>query len=370
MATNETEVLDALEGEASEVLPIEETVAVDDAAETDVEDEVAEVAEAAEVVQEENDEIVDEEAEEGVKVPDDAMSQVLSDAPDGDIFDAVNEVDEVLQVQQELPAKEPEIIPKEPIVIENEEEEEDEEEEITTVSFEVKTPAGKKFALKNVHLDATLLEVKQMVAKMDGNLKPHEMKIIKSGKPITDNTLTVREYEIKEGQVLHVVKQLFGAGGAGAGATGGVGIRRERTEEHERGFLKVTIPEGARPGNRLIIQPPGRPRMHIIVPRGYHPGMVLNVKLPDEPASNTTRQHVERRNEPARSQGGGSTASSHGPPTPAQNSSTLMKVQCPRGTRPGSEIKIMVPGRGRMKVQVPANVQPGQFFYFRVMNSY
>jgi len=50
--------------------------------------------------------------------------------------------------------------------------------------------------------------------------------------------------------------------------------------------------------------------------------------------------------------------------------STLMKVQCPRNCRPGSEIKIMVPGKGQMKVQVPANTAPGQFFYFRVMNSY
>mmetsp|Transcript_10605 Transcript_10605/g.13299 ORF Transcript_10605/g.13299 Transcript_10605/m.13299 type:complete len:376 (-) Transcript_10605:208-1335(-) len=369
-----TEILDSLEKEEVETIAEATEVEAEARSEGNVEEaeteaeaeaEAVEEVEAVEEATESSDvESVQTSAEVEVALPETLISNAFEDEPDADVVDAEtgvedsegDDLDDHFAVEEQAPPMQ--ALPKETDV--------DVAAEITQISFEVRTPAGKKFPLKNVHLDSTLLEVKHMVAKMDGSLQPHEMKIIKSGKPITDNQKTIREYDIKEKQVLHVVKVLFGANPTGAS---GVGIRREKTEEHERGFLKVTIPQGARPGNRLIIQPPGRPRMHIIVPRGYQPGMILNVKLPEE--VNEPRDHIEQSTQPLRNGNNRSVASStSSQPGRGNGGSTLMKVQCPRNCRPGSEIKIMVPGKGQMKVQVPANAAPGQFFYFRVMNSY
>ena len=58
-------------------------------------------------------------------------------------------------------------------------EEEEEEEEVMTVSFEVRTPSGKKFMLNDVHLETTITEVKEMIAKQDDTYSVPTIKLIK-----------------------------------------------------------------------------------------------------------------------------------------------------------------------------------------------
>lgn len=65
---------------------------------------------------------------------------------------------------------------------EEEEEEEEEEPEIvkpSTVSFEIRTPSGKKYLMNDIPLETTVREIKEMVASQDDNYAVGTIKLIK-----------------------------------------------------------------------------------------------------------------------------------------------------------------------------------------------
>lgn len=242
--------------------------------------------------------------------------------------------------------------------------EEEEEEQVKSVSFEVRTPSGKKFMLNDINLETTVTEIKEIIAKQDDNYTVATIKLIKTGKVLSDDLKTVGELGIKNGSVVHMVKKLAGAV-KNDGHTPNYELKT--TDAQDRGFLTIRIPPNARPGMKLILNPPGRSeRLFVTVPRGYSPGDTLRVRLPEERQEAPPFTAPLRQVEHTQTRGTG-LQSSFQESSRNQKMSNLMKVRCPANATPGSDIQIEVPGKGRMKVKVPNTVRPGDYFYFRVM---
>ena len=100
----------------------------------------------------------------------------INDGQEGE-FDAGEELEaqSVTESIQEEIEKEGGSMEVEKIIME----EEIEEEQVKTVSFEVRTPSGKKFMLNDVHLETTVTEIKEMIAKQDDAYTVPTIKLIK-----------------------------------------------------------------------------------------------------------------------------------------------------------------------------------------------
>jgi len=150
---------------------------------------------------------------------------------------------------------------------------------------------------------------------------------------------------LKNNDTIHLVKQLQENTDEGGD---GPAVKIATSKPNEANLITVIVPENVSAGTRLMIDPPGRERMQVVVPAGLNPGDRFQVRLP---AQNSTPQPNPQRQ-----------------PSPAGGGGTIMQVVCPPNATAGQSILIDVPGQGRMRVQVPAGVGPGQQFRFRVAN--
>lgn len=79
-----------------------------------------------------------------------------------------------------------------------------------TINFEVKTLTGKTIVLTMLNTDS-ISEVKSTIQDMEG-IPPDQQRLIYAGKQLEDS-ITLSEYFITEGSVLHLVLRLRGGGG-------------------------------------------------------------------------------------------------------------------------------------------------------------
>mmetsp|Transcript_8618 Transcript_8618/g.17096 ORF Transcript_8618/g.17096 Transcript_8618/m.17096 type:complete len:179 (-) Transcript_8618:1424-1960(-) len=167
------------------------------------------------------------------------------------------------------------------------------------------------------------------------------------GVTVFEDHKTLGDYNLKNGDTIYVVKKLDAIDDDGEGDDG-LGPVVRVTDSTDSNMITVVVPENARAGTRLLINPPGRDQMSVIVPAGLRSGDRFQVRLPPRTSSNNNsnngRLHI-----------GG-------------NEGQIMQVTCPPNARGGQQILIEVPNRGRMRVEVPRGVRPGQNFRFRVPN--
>jgi len=209
------------------------------------------------------------------------------------------------------------------------------------ISLTVRTLSGAEIHFPQLGLEMDVAELKRHIHAENEEFPPHMQKLIKGSKILEDDK-TLEDYELKNGDTIHLVKRLGDVADAEDELGPTVNISKTGANSN---LLTVVVPDNARPGTRLLINPPGREQMSVVVPQGVGPGSRFQVRIPprQSPTTNTSA--------------GAATDSSAG---------SIMQVQCPAGARPGQQILIEVPGRGRMRVRVPQNVQPGQMFRFRV----
>eukprot|EP00924_Labyrinthula_sp_SR-Ha-C_P015150 augustus_masked-scaffold_9-processed-gene-9.45-mRNA-1 protein AED:1.00 eAED:1.00 QI:0/-1/0/0/-1/1/1/0/396 len=238
------------------------------------------------------------------------------------------------------------------------------------INFEAKTPSGRVYKLSHFP-ETTIIEVKNTIAKLsDSYIEASEMNLIFKGKSLLDTSQTLVDVGINSGDKIFVIKKLLGRQKS-LHRGKKIGPRIERTEDRDRGYLTITIPEGAGPQSRLIISPPGRSNLVVYVPRGHRPGDTLRIQLPDEPGD-SSNQRTSRNNSSRRNGNTAAAASSDqpagGPSGPGAQKIVIMKAKCPQDVQPGGEVELNLPGRSEpYKVQVPMSCLPGEDFYFRVL---
>mmetsp|Transcript_1854 Transcript_1854/g.3594 ORF Transcript_1854/g.3594 Transcript_1854/m.3594 type:complete len:235 (+) Transcript_1854:527-1231(+) len=213
----------------------------------------------------------------------------------------------------------------------------DVDEDTVYISLTVRTLSGVETHFPQIPLSMTVYEFKGYVQSQNKTFPIKQQKLIKGSKTLENNDL-LGDYDLKDGDTIHLVKKLDDLSEDLDEA--GPQVKISRNTSGQTNMLTVVVPENARPGTRLLINPPGRGQMMVLVPPGLRPGARFQVQIPPSgaPAPQTT---------PATSGG-------------------VMQVQCPPDARGGQHILIQVPGRGRMRVQVPRNVRPGENFRFRV----
>lgn len=220
------------------------------------------------------------------------------------------------------------------------------------ISLTVRTLSGQEIQFPQVSLEVTVRQLKSMIHEQNREFPEHKQKLIRGSRVLVDDE-ALGEFELKNGDVVHLVKLLGESNTAGSsgletpGSTPDIKISHN-TPGQPNNLLTVVVPDNAGPGTRLLINPPGREQMSVVVPNGLRAGDRFQVRVPDRPAQN--RVSMMRRSV-QRNPGG---------------SGTVMQVQCPPNAVPGQQIIIEVPNVGRMRVAVPPMVRPGQMFRFRI----
>lgn len=93
------------------------------------------------------------------------------------------------------------------------------------------------------------------------------------------------QYNLKNGDTIYVVKKLDAIDDDGEGDDG-LGPVVRVTDSTDSNMITVVVPENARAGTRLLINPPGRDQMSVIVPAGLRSGDRFQVRLPPRTSSN------------------------------------------------------------------------------------
>jgi len=122
------------------------------------------------------------------------------------------------------------------------------------------------------------------------------------------------QYGLKNGDKLHLVKKLGEAGVDEAGDAG-PSIKVTGSQE-ENDIITVIVPQGARAGAALTINPPGRETMRVTVPSGLRPGERFRVRIP--PRSGAPGQQQQ----------------------PSAGPGQIMQVRCPQNARSGQQIEV------------------------------
>lgn len=219
------------------------------------------------------------------------------------------------------------------------------------INLVARTLAGSEYKVQ-VGAKATVRELKHKLCEQAKGFSVDEMRLLKGPVTLADDSKTLAECGIKDGGTVHIVRSLQASDGNDDGVAGA------EIKSPSANVVTVTVPPGNGPGSRLLINPPNRRQMMVVVPAGVRAGSNFRVQLPPLPTTSTT---------PATS---GTPTSTTAPSSSSSSSSAsrgqVMQVKCPPGTVPGQQILIMVPGRGRMRVQVPSGVTPGSTFRFQL----
>jgi hypothetical protein len=183
----------------------------------------------------------------------------------------------------------------------------------THVVLKARTLAGKVFPLGNLDREMTFFELREIIHEAVPTIPVHEQRLLFKGKIIdaVPNASTLREIGFRDGDLIHVVRQLSSTssalqqlsssspqqdaggvsssvgsvagtlhswGGSASPALGpvpGVSVQDSNVQ-----MLTVLVPAGRRTGDRLRIHPPGRQPMLVTVPEGVSEGMPFRVQLP------------------------------------------------------------------------------------------
>ncbi|GBG29467.1 Hypothetical Protein FCC1311_056882 [Hondaea fermentalgiana] len=144
--------------------------------------------------------------------------------------------------------------------------------ESSFIALTIRSLSGIEMPFPQISLFVGVDELKQIIANENSDFPVSSQRLIK--------------YNLKSGDTVYVVKKLDAIDDDGDGDDG-LGPIVRVTNSVDSNQITVVVPNGARGGSRLLINPPGREQMSVLVPAGLRSGDRFQVRLP--PLNNANR---------------------------------------------------------------------------------
>lgn len=265
----------------------------------------------------------------------------------------------------------------------------------THVTINVRTLAGKVFTLEKLELNMTFFELRELITERVQNIPAEEQKLLFKGKVITNtpNATTLEEMGLKEGDFVHVVRQLAGMDKARAAAVAAADARTTvaatgHSPPHSPGLGRATTAgavglaaagmgmgaaaaagglAGVAAMGAAAASPPHSPlpglgAMGVVGMGAAAAGMGGAAGSAQRMTMAGVGGSAQRMTVAGAGPGPGPTDA---PPVPV-DASNMITVLTPPGRGPGDRLRIHPSGRGPMLVTVPPGVYEGMPFRVRL----
>jgi hypothetical protein len=256
---------------------------------------------------------------------------------------------------------------------------------MAALSLTVKSMAGNEFKITDLTDGDTIIALKRMITKCDEKFSPNATRLLYKGKELGVDEQLLRDAGVVDGSDLFIVLRLQGRAPPlsprqepsappprqpppatlrhQSSSSGGSAF----TGQAEGGIMRAQVPANHGRGVPLRLMVPGRGVMQVTVPAGVGPGETFTFRVP--PAQQPPGQAAppptygsESYNQEYRRQSSSTGLTSQGQ-SAAAGGQLLTVAATVAG---GQTMRVQVVGRGTMQVTVPANVQVGENFLFRI----